>query len=132
MIARRFRVQCCPDTCVNLRSGSMSVTSEVQVPIGQPDKFFVGGSWVAPSSDSTFAVIDPATEELYFRAAEAQAPDMERAVAAARIAFDEGPWPRLTHAQRAEYLQAFAAGLTARADDLGQIWPRQSGVLHRI
>jgi acyl-CoA reductase-like NAD-dependent aldehyde dehydrogenase len=110
----------------------MSMTSQVRAPIGQPEKIFVGGAWVAPSSDSTFDVIEPATEELYFRAAEAQAPDIDRAIAAARTAFDEGPWPRLTHAQRAEYLQAFAAGLTDRADDLGQIWPRQSGVLHRI
>ena len=110
----------------------MSTTSEVRAPIGHPDKIFVGGSWLAPSSDATFSVIEPATEELYFRAAEAQAPDVDRAVSAARTAFDEGPWPRLTHAQRAEYLQAFAAGLTDRADDLGDIWPRQSGVLHKI
>ena len=110
----------------------MSMTSEVRAPIGHPDKIFVGGSWVAPSSDSTFSVIEPATEELYFRAAEAQAPDVDRAISAARTAFDEGPWPRLTHAQRAEYLQAFAAGLTDRADDLGDIWPRQSGVLHKF
>ena len=110
----------------------MSMTSEVRAPIGHPDKIFIGGEWVAPSSDSTIDVIDPATEELYFRAAEAQAPDVARAVSAARTAFDEGPWPRLTHAERAEYLRAFAAGLTERADDLGEIWPRQSGVLHKI
>jgi aldehyde dehydrogenase (NAD+) len=110
----------------------MSITSEVRAPISHPDKLFVGGEWVAPSSDATIAVIEPATEELYFRAAEAKAPDMDRAIAAARTAFDEGPWPHLSHAQRAEYLTAFAAGLNARADDLGDIWPRQSGALHKI
>jgi aldehyde dehydrogenase (NAD+) len=46
--------------------------------------------------------------------------------------FDDGPWPRLTHRQRAEYLRGFAAGLRERADDLAQIWPRESGVLHTI
>jgi aldehyde dehydrogenase (NAD+) len=110
----------------------MTITDEVRAPIGHPDRFFVGGEWVAPSSDSAFDVIDSATEEVYFRAAEAQAPDMERAIAAARTAFDEGPWPRLSHAERAEHLRALAAGLTARADDLGDIWPRQSGVLHKV
>jgi acyl-CoA reductase-like NAD-dependent aldehyde dehydrogenase len=110
----------------------MSITSEVRAPISHPDKLFVGGEWVAPSSDATIAVIEPATEELYFRAAEAKAPDIDRAIAAARTAFDEGPWPHLSHAQRAEYLTAFAAGLNARADDLGDIWPRQSGALHKI
>ena len=47
--------------------------------------------------------------------AEAQEADMARAVAAARQAFDEGPWPRLTHAERAEYLRAIAEGLRGRA-----------------
>jgi acyl-CoA reductase-like NAD-dependent aldehyde dehydrogenase len=77
-------------------------------------------------------VIEPATEELFYRTAEAQAPDMERAIAAARTAFDDGPWPRMTHAQRAAYLTAFAAGLNDRTEDLGEIWPRQSGVIHRV
>jgi acyl-CoA reductase-like NAD-dependent aldehyde dehydrogenase len=105
---------------------------ETRAPIAHPDRFFIGGAWVAPSSTSTFEVLDSATEEPYVRVAEAQAPDLDRAIAAARVAFDEGPWPRLTHAERAVHLRAFAAGITARAEDLGEIWPRQSGVLHRI
>ena len=108
----------------------MTLTNEVGAPIRHADRFFIGGEWVAPSSSSMFDVIDSGTEELYFRAAEAQAPDMARAIAAARAAFDEGPWPRLSHAERAEHLRALAAGLKARSDDLGEIWPRQSGVLH--
>src|SRR5580698_7567047 len=57
---------------------------------------------------------------------------MTRAVGAARQAFDEGPWPRLSHEQRAEYLRAIATELEGRTEDLGQIWPRESGVLHFI
>ncbi len=49
-----------------------------------------------------------------------QAADMDRAVAAARLAFDEGPWPRLTHVQRAEYLHGFVKGFADRADDLAR------------
>jgi acyl-CoA reductase-like NAD-dependent aldehyde dehydrogenase len=55
-----------------------------------------------------------------------------RAVAAARQAFDQGPWPRMSHAERAEHLRAIGAALQARAEDLGQMWPRESGVLHSI
>jgi acyl-CoA reductase-like NAD-dependent aldehyde dehydrogenase len=110
----------------------MSAASDVEVPIRHTDRFFIDGGWIDPSSSSVFDVVDSATEELYFRVAEAKAPDMERAIGAARTAFDEGPWPRLTHAERAEHLRGFAAGLMARSDDLGQIWPRQSGVLHKI
>ena len=44
---------------------------------------------------------------------------MARAVEAARTAFDEGPWPQLTHAERAEYLRALGAALMERNDALG-------------
>ena len=84
----------------------MSIASQASAPIGHADRFFIGGQWVAPSSDATIKVIDPGTEELYFTVAEAQAADIARAVGAAREAFDNGPWPRLTHEQRADYLRA--------------------------
>ncbi|MGA8456847.1 MAG: aldehyde dehydrogenase, partial [Streptosporangiaceae bacterium] len=63
---------------------------------------------------------------------EAQAADISRAVAAAREAFDNGPWPRLSHAERAAYLRAIGEEMAKRTEDLGQIWPRESGVLHKI
>ncbi|HVT75437.1 MAG TPA: aldehyde dehydrogenase family protein, partial [Acidimicrobiales bacterium] len=109
----------------------MSVQDELRL-LANPDHFFIGGEWVAPSSDSAFEVIDSATEQVFMRVAEAQAPDMDRAINAARTAFDEGPWPRMTHAERASYLEALGAGIAARNDDLGQIWPRQSGALHKV
>ena len=108
----------------------MSTASQASVPIRHADRFFIGGQWVAPSSDATIKVIDPGTEELYFTVAEAQAADISRAVEAARDAFDNGPWAWLTHAQRAQYLRAIGAELKARSEDIGQIWPRESGVLH--
>jgi aldehyde dehydrogenase (NAD+) len=106
--------------------------SQATAPIQNTDRFYIGGQWVAPSSDSTISVIDSDTEQLYFTVAEAQAADISRGVEAAREAFDNGPWPRLTHEQRAEYLRAIGAELRKRSDDLGQIWPRESGVLHAV
>ena len=41
-------------------------------PVSHPDRFFIGGEWVAPSSDATIDVIDPGTEELFFRVAGGQ------------------------------------------------------------
>jgi acyl-CoA reductase-like NAD-dependent aldehyde dehydrogenase len=104
----------------------------IAAPVHHPDQFFIDGAWVSPSSDAKIDVIDSGTEELYFRVPEAQAADIDRAVTAARKAFDEGPWPRLSHEQRAEYLRGFAAALRERAGDVGEIWPRQSGVLQSI
>jgi aldehyde dehydrogenase (NAD+) len=110
----------------------MSSASETMSPLLHADRFFIGGEWVQPSSDAKIDVIDSGTEQLFFTVAEAKEADMSRAVAAARLAFDEGPWPRMSHAQRAEYLRAIGAGLKERTADLSQIWPRESGVLHRI
>jgi acyl-CoA reductase-like NAD-dependent aldehyde dehydrogenase len=110
----------------------MSLADDVKAPIRHADRFFIGGQWVQPSSDATIKVIDSGTEELFFSVAEAQAADISRAVEAAREAFDSGPWPRLTHAERAGILRGIGAQLARRSDDLGQIWPRESGVLHAI
>jgi acyl-CoA reductase-like NAD-dependent aldehyde dehydrogenase len=99
-------------------------------PLRHADRFFIGGDWVKPSSDAMIDVVDSGTEELFFRVAEAQAADMSRAVAAAREAFDDGPWPRMTHAERAGYLRALGKGLHGRTEEVGQIWPRESGMLH--
>jgi aldehyde dehydrogenase (NAD+) len=110
----------------------LSVASQATVPLRSPDRFFIGGQWVAPSTSATIDVIDSVTEQAYFRVAEAQAEDMARAVGAAREAFDEGPWPRMSHAERAGYLRALAAAWRERIADVGQLWPRESGALHAL
>lgn len=99
-------------------------------PLREPRRFFIGGAWVDPSTDATIDVIAPATEQPYLRVAEAMESDIDRAIAAARWAFDNGPWPRLSHAERARYLDAIAAKLGSRADDVASIWPNEMGVLH--
>jgi aldehyde dehydrogenase (NAD+) len=102
------------------------------VPFGRPDHFFIGGEWVLPSSGAHIDVIAPATEELYVRVADAQEADMTRAVAAARMAFDHGPWTQMTHAERAAYLTAMGKLVNERADDVSQVWPNEMGVLHSV
>jgi aldehyde dehydrogenase (NAD+) len=97
-----------------------------------PDRFFIGGEWVAPSSDKTIDVITPSTEELYVRVAEAQADDMNRAVAAAREAFDHGPWRKMAHAERGRYVRAIGDMLRARAEDAVRIWTSEMGVTRQM
>jgi aldehyde dehydrogenase (NAD+) len=108
----------------------MTTRGNARVPLEHPGEFYIDGSWVAASTDSTVEVIDSATEELFFSVAEAQIADMDRAVAAARGAFDRGTWPRLSHAERGEYLHAIANALEKRIGDIGEIFPRQSGIVH--
>ncbi len=110
----------------------MTLTDESTAPLRHADRFFIDGDWVAPSSSATVDVIDSSTEQVYFRVPEAQAADVDRAVTAARRAFDEGPWPTMSHADRADFLRGIAAGVRERAEDIGQIWPRESGALHLL
>jgi acyl-CoA reductase-like NAD-dependent aldehyde dehydrogenase len=104
----------------------------VSSPIQHPDKFFIDGQWVAPVSAARIEVINAATEELFLSVAEAQEADVNRAVFAARRAFDEGPWPRMSHAERANYLRALSEQLAQRAPAHAQIWTSESGVLHSL
>lgn len=110
----------------------MSMAKETGAGLRHPDRFFIGGQRVLPSSDARIDVIDSGTEEVFFTVPEAQADDIARAIAAARDAFDHGPWPRMTHAKRVEYLRAIGATLGERSADLRQIWPREPGVLYQI
>jgi acyl-CoA reductase-like NAD-dependent aldehyde dehydrogenase len=110
----------------------MTVVDRLAVPLQHIDKLFVGGEWVKPESTDRIDVLDSGTEELFFQVPAANAADMARAVEAARTAFDTGPWPRMTHAERADVLRALGKAVAARGDDVGQIWPRESGVLHKM
>jgi aldehyde dehydrogenase (NAD+) len=103
--------------------------SEATVPVKNTDRFFIGGEWVAPSSDSKINVIDSHSEQVFLTVAEAQAPDIDRAVTAAKEAFDHGPWPRLSHAERAAYLRALGEEVVRRSDAIVQLWPREAGTI---
>src|SRR4051794_28561049 len=109
----------------------MTATRSTTTPVQHADRFFIGGERGAPPSDATIDGIDSGTAERHYTIAEAAADDITRAVTAARHAFDEGPWPGLTHAARAEFLGALGAGLQERNDVLAQLWPRESGVLYK-
>src|SRR5690606_35424616 len=61
-----------------------------------PDRFFINGEWVKPKSNKMLNVVSPVTEEVIFSYPEASESDMDSAVAAAREAFDNGPWPRMS------------------------------------
>jgi acyl-CoA reductase-like NAD-dependent aldehyde dehydrogenase len=110
----------------------MSVIERPSVNLRHPDRLYIDGKWVTPSSDSTITVIDSATEAPAFTVAEAAKADLAHAVDAARRAFDSGPWPRLSHEERAVYLRAIAAGLRERSEDIAAVWPREAGVLHGV
>jgi len=99
------------------------------VNITHPDKLFIGGEWVAATSGRQIEIINPNTEEPVARVAEASEADMDRAVAAARQAFDHGPWPSTPPAERGRKLMAMVDLLEARIPELAAAWTAQVGGL---
>ena len=68
---------------------------------------FIDGRRVPPARGATFPVIDPAHARTIHLASAGTAEDIDTAVRAARAAFDCGPWPKMSGAERAKYLRAF-------------------------
>ena len=93
----------------------------------QPVKMLIGGQWVEPASGKTFDTINPSTGEVLARVAEGDAEDMNRAVAAARKAFESGPWPRLTPSQRGHLLWKVAELIEKNAEELAQLETLDNG-----
>jgi len=96
-------------------------------PIKNPNAFFIGGKWEKPSGTSKLSVISPVTEEVVATFPEAQPRDVDRAVAAAREAFDKGPWPRMSAQERGAALLKVAEQLKARLPELATTWTTEVG-----
>ncbi|MDE3813233.1 aldehyde dehydrogenase family protein [Sinorhizobium meliloti] len=91
------------------------------------NKLYIDGRWVAPAGGTMLPVIDPATEEVFHHIAAAGAADADAAVKAAREAFDNGPWPRLSGKERAKYLRAMAREIRDRLPELARMETRDNG-----
>jgi betaine-aldehyde dehydrogenase len=91
------------------------------------DKLYINGEWVAPLEGGALPVTNPATEEVFHYIPAGTAPDAEAAVAAARAAFDYGPWPRMTGVERAKILRAMAEGIRSRLPELTRLEVMDNG-----
>jgi betaine-aldehyde dehydrogenase len=83
------------------------------------DKLFINGDWVTPAGKGSIDVINAGTEEVMGSIPEGNADDADRAVKAARAAFES--WSQLPAATRGDFLQKISAGLAARADELAKL-----------
>ena len=91
------------------------------------DRLFIGNEWVAPATDRTIDVISPITEEVYARTPDGSPADIDRAVAAARDAFDNGPWPNWTPDERADAIAALSQALQKRGAQIADIVTNENG-----
>ncbi|HEV7963536.1 MAG TPA: aldehyde dehydrogenase [Actinoplanes sp.] len=92
------------------------------------DSLFIGGGWVAPASGRRIEVVNATTEESLGSVPEAGEPDVDRAVAAARQAFDDSPWATASPAERGDVLNRFADALEKRGEQLTRAVSLQNGM----
>ena len=84
-------------------------------------QLYVDGKWVEAQGGRTYALPNPATEEEIARAPDAGVADVDRAISAARRAFDEGPWPRTPLAERVALIERIADGVERRKDEFRDV-----------
>jgi aldehyde dehydrogenase (NAD+) len=90
------------------------------------DALFIGGSWVRPEGDGAIEVVNAATEEIMGTVPDGGPGDVDRAVAAARAAFDD--WSRTPVDERAKAVERLGEGLSARVPEVGTLVAQEVGM----
>ncbi|MGW3566119.1 aldehyde dehydrogenase [Streptomyces sp. NPDC000941] len=91
-------------------------------------EFFIGGEWAKPAGNSILKVVSPSSEEVVGEVPVSTTEDMDRAMAAARAAFDAGPWPRMTPHERADVLAGAAELFRLRSAEIADVLVDEMGV----
>ena len=107
----------------------MTVTLDrnVENSIGAPRQLFINGQWADAASGKTFETPNPATGETLAHIAEGDAEDIDRAVRAARRAFEDGPWSRMTPSERGRLIWKIGDLILEHADELAQLESLDNG-----
>ena len=84
------------------------------------DALLIGTQWRTPETDAVIEVISPHSEEVVARVPEGSAADIDAAVAAAREAFDHGPWPRMSPQERIEVVARLSGLYAARLEEMAR------------
>jgi phenylacetaldehyde dehydrogenase len=95
--------------------------------LGKPRKMLIGGKWVEAASGKTFETLNPATGEILALVAEGDREDIDRAVKAARKAFEEGPWPEMPPAERGRLLWKLADLIDEHKEELAELETLDNG-----
>jgi len=85
------------------------------------DTFYINGQWAAPATTDVIEVVSPHTEQVVATVPQGSIADIDAAVAAARRAFDEGPWPRMTPAERIAVIEIFSGLYAARLGEMADL-----------
>src|SRR5260370_12495124 len=124
-----------PGNCANAQEEETMATAttvlERNVKIG-PTKLLINGKWVDSVSGKTFPTINPSTGEVITQVAESDAADVDKAVAAARAAFDKGAWRKMGASQRGVLMNKLADLIDEPTDELAQLDSLDNGKLYQV
>ena len=110
-------------------------TATVEIPthqkvttfLGAPRKMLIGGRWLDAASGKTFPTYNPATGEVLAQVAEGRSADVDRAVTAARNAFESGPWRMLTASERGRLIWKLADLVESHLEEFAQLESLDNG-----
>jgi betaine-aldehyde dehydrogenase len=91
------------------------------------EHIYVGGQFIPSTGTGVIEVISPHTEEVIARVPDGTEADIDKAVAAAREAFDNGPWPRMTPSERAGYIKRLSDHIMGEMDDWAKLISTEMG-----
>src|SRR3984885_9169658 len=106
---------------------TVTVDQTVEQFTASPRQLFINGQWTDAASGKTFETPNPATGDTLARIAEGDAEDIDRAVRAARKAFDEGPWGRITPSERGRIIWRIGDLILEHAEELAQLESLDNG-----
>jgi phenylacetaldehyde dehydrogenase len=95
--------------------------------IGKPRKMLIGGRWLEAASGKTFPTYNPATGEVLAQVAEGTSTDIDKAVIAARKAFESGPWRKLTTSERGRLIWKLADLIESHLEEFAQLESLDNG-----
>jgi len=101
--------------------------SRVQEFVGKPRKMFINGKWVEAASGKTFPSYNPATGEVMAQVAEGDREDIDRAVKAARKAFESGPWPAMSASDRGRLIWQLGDLIEQHLEEFAQLESLDNG-----
>src|SRR6185437_13068311 len=104
-----------------------ALSSDVESFIGKPRQVLIDGRWVGAKSGQSFDVFDPSTGGPIAKAAACEQADVDAAVSAARKAFDQGPWPRLSPSERGRILWKVGDLILENLEELAQLEALDNG-----
>jgi phenylacetaldehyde dehydrogenase len=106
---------------------AVQLTDSVSRYIAKSRQMLINGKWVDAASGKTFPTYNPATGEVLANVAEGDKEDINRAVAAARAAFDTGPWSRITPSERGKLIWKLADLIENHAEEFAQLESLDNG-----